>query len=137
MASRLNPYLNFAGDAKQAMDFYQSVFGGRLTVNTFGEFGETDASRADQIMHAMLETGNGFTLMASDTLPGVSNESGNTIVVCLSGDDDELLHGYWDKLSEGATVNVALEKQAWGDEFGQLVDRFGVPWMVNITQPHG
>lgn len=137
MASRLNPYLNFAGDAKQAMEFYRSVFGGNLTVNTFGEYGESGTPHADQIMHARLETENGLTLMASDTPPGMSHEPGNTITVSLSGDDDELLHGYWDKLSDGATVHVALEKQVWGDEYGQLVDRFGVPWMVNITQPHG
>lgn len=137
MASRLNPYLNFAGDARQAMEFYRSVFGGDLTVNRFGEYGDADAPEADQIMHSQLETDNGFTLMASDTPPGMTHEPGNTITVCLSGDDTDLLHGYWDKLSDGATVHVALDKQMWGDEYGQLVDRFGVPWMVNITPPQG
>ncbi|GAB3456294.1 VOC family protein [Actinophytocola sediminis] len=137
MASRLNPYLTFAGDAKQAMEFYRTVFGGNLTVNTFGEFGDAGSPNADQVMHAMLETDNGFTLMASDTPPGATHEPGNAITVSLSGDDTDVLHAYWDQLSDGATVHIALEKQMWGDEFGQLVDRFGVPWMVNIAQPQG
>ena len=137
MSSRLNPYLNFTGDAKSAMEFYRSVFGGELTVNTFGEFGDPNAANADQVMHATLVTDNGFTLMASDTPPGMSHEQGNAITVSVSGDDNAALHGYWDKLADGATVNVALEKQMWGDEFGQLVDRYGVPWMVDIGSPQG
>ncbi|OLF11555.1 hypothetical protein BLA60_11405 [Actinophytocola xinjiangensis] len=135
MTSRLNPYLNFTGDARSAMEFYQSVFGGELTVNTFGQFGDQNAAIADQVMHASLVTDNGFTLMASDTPPGMTHEPGNTITVSVSGDDADTLRGYWNKLADGATVNVALDKQMWGDEFGQLVDRYGVPWMVDITQP--
>ncbi|MBA3294462.1 MAG: VOC family protein, partial [Geodermatophilaceae bacterium] len=67
MASRLNPYISFAGNARQAMEFYNGVFGGSLTLNTFGEFGAPDAPEADKIMHAMLETDSGFTLMGADT----------------------------------------------------------------------
>ncbi|GII26431.1 VOC family protein [Planosporangium mesophilum] len=135
MASRLNPYISFDGNARQAMELYHSVFGGTLTLNTFGEFGGADAGIADKIMHGMLETDNGFTLMASDTPPGMEYNPGNNISVSLSGDAAAELHGYWDKLSDGGTVSVPLEKQMWGDEFGACVDRFGIYWMVNITQP--
>jgi PhnB protein len=134
MASRLNPYISFAGNARQAMEFYQSVFGGNLTMSTFGEFGAQDAPGADQIMHSQLETDNGFTLMASDTPPGMEHNPGNNITVSLSGDDGDLLRGYWEKLSSSGTVQMPLEKQMWGDEFGSCLDQFGVPWMVNIAQ---
>ncbi len=133
MPSRLNPYLNFAGDARDAMDFYKGVFGGTLTVNTFGEFGAQDASEADKVMHAMLETDNGFTLMASDLPAGMEHNPGSNIAISLSGDDADELRGYWDGLSESGTVTMPLEKQVWGDEFGMCLDRFGIPWMVNIN----
>ncbi|MGI8329300.1 VOC family protein [Actinomadura scrupuli] len=134
MASRLNPYISFAGNARQAMEFYQSVLGGTLTLNTFGESGMQDPVLADKIMHAMLETDSGFTLMASDPPPGMEVRPGDNIAVSLSGDDAEELRGYWAKLSESGTVSVPLEKQMWGDEFGACVDRFGISWMVNIGQ---
>ena len=135
MASRLNPYINFNDNARQAMEFYTRVFGGTLTPNTFGEYGAPDAPEADKIMHGMLETDSGFTLMGADTPPGMEHDPGNNIAVSLSGDDADELRGYWEKLSDGGTVSVPLEKQMWGDEFGMCVDRFDIPWMVNIAQP--
>jgi PhnB protein len=132
VASRLNPYLSFDGDARQALEFYQQVFGGNLTLNTFGEFGQQEA--ADKIMHGMLETDGGYTIMGADTPPGMEYNPGDTITVSLSGDDAGQLRGYWQKLSDGGNVSVPMEKQMWGDEFGMCVDRFGVPWMVNISQ---
>jgi PhnB protein len=135
MTSRLNPYLSFNGNAREAMEFYQSVFGGDLTVSTFGEFGTPDPAIADKIMHAQLVTDADYWLMASDTPPGMEFKPGNTITVSLSGDDSDQLRRYWEKLSDGGTVVMPLEKQMWGDEFGQCMDRFGVPWMVNIGQP--
>jgi PhnB protein len=135
MASRLNPYLNFDSNARQAMEFYQGVFGGNLTVNTFGEYGAPDSPDADKIMHSQLETGSGFTLMGADTPAGMERHPGDNITVSLSGDDADELRGYWEKLSDGGTVSVPLEKQMWGDEFGMCVDQFGIPWMVNIGQP--
>ncbi|HYN95327.1 MAG TPA: VOC family protein [Pilimelia sp.] len=134
MASGLNPYLSFAGDARQAMEFYRDVFGGTLSMNTFGDFGAPEAAVADKIMHGQLETDSGFTLMGADTPPGMAYNPGDTISVSLSGDDADELRGYWARLSEGGTVSVPLEKQMWGDEFGTCVDRFGIPWMVNISQ---
>ena len=135
MSSRLNPYISFAGNAREAMEFYQRVFDGSLTLNTFGEFGPPDAPGADKIMHAQLETDSGFTLMGADNPPGTEHEPGNNIAVSLSGDDAEQLRGYWAKLTEGGAVSVPLEPQMWGDEFGMCVDQFGIAWMVNIGQP--
>jgi PhnB protein len=135
MASRLNPYISFDGNARQAMEFYQGVFGGTLALNTFGEYGAQDSPEADKIMHGQLETDSGFTLMASDTPPGMEHKPGDNISVSLSGDDADELRGYWDKLSVGGSVTMPLEKQMWGDEFGMCVDQFGVGWMVNIGQP--
>ncbi|MFF4352890.1 VOC family protein [Streptomyces sp. NPDC001530] len=135
MESRLNPYISFDGNARQAMEFYKEVFGGALRLNTFGEFGQKDTPEADKIMHSMLETPSGFTLMGADTPPGMELAKGNNFSVSLSGDDDTELRGYWDKLSADGSVSVPLEKQVWGDVFGMCTDRFGIPWMVNIAQP--
>ncbi len=132
MASRLNPYLSFRDNAREAMEFYKSVFGGTLTVNTFGEYGAEGAD-ADKLMHAQLETDSGYTLMGADTPEGMQHNPGDNITISLSGDDADSLRGYWAKLSEGGTVSVPLEKQMWGDEFGQCTDQFGIPWMVNIA----
>jgi len=135
MPSRLNPYISFAGNARQAMEFYQSVFGGDLMVSTFGEYGQSDQPFADQVMHSQLETDIGFTLMASDTPPGMKSvTAGNNIVVSLSGDDEEL-RDYWEKLARTGTVSMPLEKQVWGDEYGAVTDQFGIDWMVNISHP--
>jgi PhnB protein len=135
MASRLNPYISFENNAREAMEFYKDVFGGTLSMNTFGEFGDGDSPIANNIMHAQLETEKGFTLMASDTPPGMERREGTNITVSLSGEDADELRGYWNKLTEGGTITMPLEKQMWGDEFGMCVDRFGVPWMVDIVQP--
>jgi PhnB protein len=134
MASRLNPYIAFDGTARQAMEFYQGVFGGDLRVTTFGEFGQQDSPDADKVMHSQLDTDRGFTLMASDTPTGMQRNPGDTITVSLSGEDAGELRGYWEKLSDGGTVTMPLEKQMWGDEFGMCTDKFGVPWMVDIVQ---
>jgi PhnB protein len=135
MASRLNPYVSFDGDARQAMEFYKEVFGGTLTLNSYGDFGQQDTPLADKIMHGMLETSSGFTLMGADSPPDMPLSPGNNFAVSLSGDDDAELRGYWEKLSAGGSVSVPMEKQMWGDVFGMCTDRFGIPWMVNISEP--
>ncbi|TJZ74963.1 VOC family protein [Rhodococcus oryzae] len=135
MSSRLNPYISFADNARQALEFYQGVFGGTLNLSTFGEFGAPDAPEANLIMHGMLETPGGYTLMGADTPPGMEHKPGENIAVSLSGDDGDELRGYWAKLSDGGTVSVPLEKQMWGDEFGMCTDKFGIGWMVNIGAP--
>jgi PhnB protein len=133
MASRLNPYLNFDGQAREALTFYKSVFDGDLTVNTFGEFGTPDATIADRVMHGMLTTPQGYTLMAADTPPGMPHIPGNNITCSLSGDPGDGLEDIWARLSDGAEIQVPFEKQMWGDTFGQLKDRYGIHWLVNVT----
>jgi PhnB protein len=137
MTSRLNPYISFKDNARQAMEFYQGVFGGELSLNTFGEYGDPSAPFADGIMHGMLETADGFTLMGADTPPGMEFSPGNTMSVSLSGDDEAALRGWWDELSAGGQVAVPLEKQVWGDTFGMCTDQFGVTWLVNIAGAPG
>lgn len=132
----LNPYLSFKGTAREAMTFYQSVLGGDLTISTFGESGFTDGvADVDQVMHAMLVTPGGMTLMAADTPDGMPYNPGDTISISLSGpaEEESQLRAIFEGLSQGATPGVPLEKAPWGDHFGMLTDRFGIGWMVNIA----
>jgi PhnB protein len=134
MTTRLNPYLSFRDAAREAMDFYQSVFGGELTRNTFGEFqASDDPAEKDKIMHSMLVTDNGLTLMAADMPNAMDYTVGTNYSVSLSGEDDAELRGYWEKLSAGGTVTMPLNQAPWGDVFGMCVDKFGVTWLVNIA----
>lgn len=135
MTARLNPYLTFDGSAREAMEFYRSVFGGQLQISTFGEYGVSAPGAEEKVMHAMLTTDRGYVLMASDTAPGMPFEPGNTITCSLSGDAGEGLEEAWEKLSDGGTVTMPFERQVWGDLYGMCVDRFGTPWMFNVAQP--
>ncbi|MFB2600119.1 VOC family protein [Herbiconiux sp. P17] len=136
MSTILNPYINFRGQAKEAGEFYQSVFGGELTASTFDEFQmPTEPGEGGLIMHSQLTTPGGLTLMISDVPTGMEYNPGNNISVSLSGEDEDELRGYFDKLAEGGTLGVPLEKAPWGDSFGQLVDKFGIGWLVNIAGP--
>ena len=137
MTSRLNPYISFSDTARQALEFYRGVFGGDLTLSTFGEAGAADGLDANKIMHGQLETPAGYTLMASDTPAGMDRTVGTNMSISLSGDDADELRGYFSKLSDGGAVTMPLEEQMWGDEFGMCVDPFGIAWMVNISQPAG
>jgi PhnB protein len=133
MPSILNPYLGFKDNARQAMEFYKSVFGGDLNISTFGQGGMPhDPAEANKVMHAQLNAPNGFVLMGSDTPASMGAPRGNG-AISLSGDDERELRGYWDKLSSGGNVMMPLEKAPWGDSFGMLADKFGVSWMVNIA----
>ena len=133
MSSILNPYLTFDGKAREAMEFYQSVFGGDLTMTTYEEFQMGDPGEGHKLMHAQLITPSGFTLMGADTPNLMEFSPGTSFTVSLSGDDEEELTGYWNALIEGGTVGEPLTKAPWGDSFGMGSDRFGVPWMVNIA----
>lgn len=133
MNSTLNPYLSFRDGARTAMDFYHGVFGGSLSVSTFGEMhASEDPAEQDKIMHAELKTDAGFTLMASDTPVSMEFTEGSSMSVSLSGDDDAELRGYWDGLAQGGVIALPLEKAPWGDSFGMIQDQFGTKWMVNI-----
>jgi PhnB protein len=135
MQSKLNPYISFDGNTREAMEFYKTVFGGKLELSTFGEAGMTDHGvKPDGIMHATLVADNGITLMAADAVTGYrDNVVGTNISVSLSGDNDAELTGYWDKLAEGGKVEEPLAQAPWGDKFGMCTDKFGIFWMVNIA----
>ena len=136
MSTQLNPYLSFRETAREAMSFYQSVFGGELTISTFAEFhASEDPAEQDKIMHSMLSTKDGLTLMASDTPNSMDYSPGTNYSVSLSGENDAELRGYWQQLSAGGAVTMPLDQAPWGDTFGMCVDKFGVSWLVNIAGP--
>lgn len=138
MQTRLNPYLSFKDNAREAMEFYKSVFGGSLAMSTFKEYhASQDPSEDNKIMHARLDTGNGMTLMAADTPNGMEYQPGTNISMSLSGDNEAELTAYFQKLVAGGTVAEPLMKAPWGDTFGMLTDKFGINWMVNITSQKG
>jgi PhnB protein len=138
MAIRLDPYLAFKDNAREAMEFYKSIFGGKLDLQTFKDFGmpTQDPATGDLVMHSMLEADNGISFMASDTPPEMAEfKEGSRVSLSLSGPDEDELRGYWDKLSEGGKVTAPLEKAPWGDIFGMVTDKFGIHWMVDIGEP--
>lgn len=133
MTARLNPYLAFESQARPAMEFYASVFGGPLNLMTFGDMGGMGMPENQHhlVMHADLMVSDSVTLMGSDQ-PGSDHINS---AISLSGDEDAVLRGWWDALAEGGTVKNSLEAAPWGDVFGQLIDRFGIHWMFNIAGP--
>ena len=134
MSSRLNPYLGFRDNAREAMDFYQSVFGGDIVRTTYGEYDASeDPAEKDKIMHSELTTTSGFSLMASDTPNGMELPTSSSVTVSLSGEDEAELTGYWEKLVDGGSVLMPLDRAPWGDSFGMVTDKFGTAWMVNIS----
>jgi PhnB protein len=134
MQSNLNPYLSFRDNAREAMEFYKTVFGGKLEMQTFKEFhASQDLSEGNKIMHAVLTADNGIVFMASDTPNSMEYRVGTNISMSLSGDNETELRGYYEKLSAGGTIAMPLEKAPWGDMFGMCTDKFGVPWLVNIS----
>lgn len=140
MASTLNPYISLRDSARDALAFYAGVFGGEPRIMTFGDSGVgaevgADAAEAAKVMHGSLETTAGFTLMVADTPASMEGTVGGNLSISLSGDDEDELRGYWDKLSDGATIVEPLTQAPWGDHFGMLTDKFGTAWMVNITAP--
>ncbi|MFK0249138.1 VOC family protein [Amycolatopsis azurea] len=141
MGAQVDPCITFDGYARQAMEFYRQVFGGRLELGTVADFGSPDAPDADKVMHSRLDTPAGCTLMAwdfPDDRPGhPPYRPGNNVALFLGG-EDSALRQYFRKLSEGGIVTLPLERQVWGDEPGSVVDRFGITWMVDIgAQPEG
>lgn len=132
--TRLNPYISFKDNAKAAMEFYETVFGGKLTLTTFKEGGAPlDESEANLIMHAVLEVNATIVFMAADTPKHMEYHPGRNVSLSLSGENKNELKAYWDKLAVGADVEQPLKQAPWGDTFGMLSDKFGIRWMVNIV----
>jgi PhnB protein len=137
MAVRMNAYIGFDTNAREAMEFYKSVFGGKLDIQTFKDLhASEDPSEENLVMHSMLEASNGMVLMGSDTpKKRMEYKPGTSISLSISGDteDDDTLTGYFEKLSDGGTVMQPLEKAMWGDKFGMCTDKFGIQWLINIA----
>ncbi|MDG4780441.1 VOC family protein [Micromonospora sp. WMMD961] len=134
MTARVSPYLTFAGNARQAMRFYQSAFGGDLDITTFGDLqGSTDTAQDELIAHATLRGTTGVVLMASDRTPGDEVAGGSTSIT-LGGDEAELAT-YWERLSESGSVTVPFARSPWGALYGRCTDKFGTDWLVNVTAP--
>jgi PhnB protein len=133
MVTRLNPYITFAGNAREAMEFYHSVFGGELDVSTYGEMPDMPGNSPeihDQLMHAMLTVSESITLMGAD-MPDSPGPKGSPISIALSGDDEQQLRAWFDGLADGGEVLEPMEIAPWGSLFGMLHDRFGVHWMLS------
>lgn len=128
---QVDPYLFFEGDAKEAMEFYKSVFGGELSISKMSEMPGSKPEDADRVMHALLD--GDVRLMASDSRE--ASPEAKKIEISISGEDEAKLRGYFDKLSQGGKVNMPLEKAPWGDTFGMLTDKNKISWMVNVTTP--
>ena len=136
METKLNPYINFKDNTRQAMEFYKVVFGGKLRMSTFKEYhASQDPSEDNKIMHAELDTGNGIVFMAADTPDRMEYRPGTNFNMSLSGENEAELKSYFQKLSAGGTITMPLEKAPWGDTFGMCTDKFGISWLVNISAP--
>lgn len=137
MATSLVVYISFAGAAREAMAFYQSVFGGDLTITTFAEFGIPDAP-ADGVMHSELRA-EGFTVMGADGFdePAQGRGTSRTHAAFMSDEFDRVRDFYNRFVEGGSEVTQPLEKQVWGDFYGELTDPWGVAWMFNVAAPGG
>lgn len=132
---RLEPYLFFKGNCREAMEFYKNAFGGELFFQTLGEVpGDVPgkAEHPDYVMHAKL-SGGLVTIMGSDSEQ--ASPKAAKIELSLGGSDETQLRKVFDALAEGGTVKTPLEKQFWGDIFGNLTDKFNIDWMANIEVP--
>ena len=135
MKAQLNPYLSFKDNTREVMEYYKSVFGGELVLRTFKDFkASKDPSEDDLIMHSVLEVSSDLMFMASDTPVRLEYKPGNNFSMSLTGDDEAKLSDYFEKLSQGGNITMPLEKSMWGDKFGMVIDKYGIQWLVNISQ---
>lgn len=142
MSINLNPYLNFHGNAREALEFYHSILGGELDLRRYdsipGMMGsDDDPAESAKIMHGQLDTPDGLTIMAADypsSMAGLPDATSGGSTVCVWGGGDNIgrMEAVWDSLTEGAQIRQPLAKAPWGGKFGMLSDRYGVPWMFNI-----
>lgn len=130
----LNPYISFRDNAREALERYREVLGGELQIMTFGSMPEMiqDADETELVMHGQLTTEDGMVLMASDTPARMEYQPPQGISVSISGSESDRLRAIWDGLIDGGTATVPLGPAPWGGDFGMLVDRFGVAWMLSI-----
>jgi PhnB protein len=131
-------HLNFRGDARSALEFYKSVFGGELAAVTYKDAGNVpEESAADQLMWGQVRAGNGFHVMAYDVPAQLGYEQGeNSFFVSVRGETVEEVTGLWDKLCDGATVVVPMGPAGWAPAYGMVRDRFGVVWVLDVLGEH-
>lgn len=129
----MSPYLIFNGEAAEALAFYQSVFGGQVNLTRFSEF-DPGSTQADFIMHGQLETA-GFTLMVSDNPEGDTDPVSARVTICIWGDEPDRGRDWFSALAVGGEVGLDFGPQVWGDYYGDVTDRYGVKWGVNVSAP--
>lgn len=134
MSINVTPHLNFRGNAREALEFYQSVFGGDLAIASYADMGNTDPAVADCVTWGQVAAENGFRVMAYDVYPNLPYDQGqDPFFVSVRGADADELNGYWEKLSDGAEIKQPLAPAPWAPLYGQLTDRFGVTWVLDIA----
>jgi PhnB protein len=129
---KLEAYLFFPGSTEEAMNFYQGIFGGDLTITRRGDV-DPSATESEKglVINAALDSA-AFTLRASDRADATADVQ-TRIELTVNGSEEDDLRRIFDALSDGGTVKAPLEKMFWGDIFGALIDRFGIGWQVNIS----
>lgn len=138
MSVKTVTHLNFRGDARAALAFYRSVFGGHEIVVTYKDAGNVqDPSEADQVMWGQVAADSGFTVMAYDVPARMPWDQGeNAFYVSLRGETAAEVTAYWENLSDGATVVQPLGPAQWAPLYGMLKDRFGVTWVVDVVSEY-
>nr|WP_307810560.1 VOC family protein [Gelidibacter salicanalis] len=137
---KVNPYLNFDGNAEEAFNFYRSVFGGEFIANMkMGDAPDTEKLPKEEqkrIMHISLPIGEDTILMASDIVPSMGHtlNKGNNMYVSLHPENREEADRLFNGLSTGGNIEMPIEDQFWGDYFGSFTDKFGMKWMVNYNE---
>ncbi len=128
-----NPYINFRGHTREALEFYHSALGGKITLMAADPHGPPkEAGPDDSIMHGVVIS-DGLLIMGSDGHPDYPPTVGDNVAIALSGSDRERLTLAFEKLSDGGQVKQPLKTESWGASFGYFVDKFGINWMVNIS----
>ena len=136
----INPYLNFAGNTEEALNFYQSVFGGELKMVRFSDTPQAEnvpPTVRDKVMHSTLSIGKNNYLMATDACEemGFHVKQGNNHYIMIAPDSREEADKLFNGLAEGGKVNMPLQDMFWGDYYGDLTDKFGIQWMINYGKP--
>ena len=134
MTVQATTHLNFRGQARDALGFYQSVFGGEQTIATYGQFAATqDAAQADQVIWGQVVSDKGFRIMAYDVQPEKTwNPGDNAFYVSVRGDDAAEIAAYWETLSEGGTILQPLGPAPWSPLYGMVTDQFGITWVMDV-----
>ncbi len=133
--SKMNLYVNFNGQCREAMTFYQAALGGELQFQTAGQSpmaSQVPAEFTDHVIHAQLDTPD-WTLMASDAL-GHPLTHGNDMSIMINCDSEEQITSIYKALSVGGEIVSELKKEFWGALYANFVDKFGVRWMLNYAQ---